>query len=206
MDDVTDFFDIFFKQAQGVGVGDHDTGGVFIHQLFHCFGIDDAVGTGFYVDRLVAAQGGGGRVGAVGRIRNQDLGSLFPLFCVVGIDHQDAGKFTVGTGCGLQGDCRETCDFTQKMFQFVHEAECPLGELVSGEGMGTGKSLAGCLNLVGFGVVLHGAGAQGIHPGVHAEVPLGKPCEMTHHVQLGKLGKFRGVTGEGRVHFNPFHV
>ena len=49
MDDVGDFPQILLKKTQGVGVGNHDAGGLFIHHGGHGFRGEDAVGAGLNV-------------------------------------------------------------------------------------------------------------------------------------------------------------
>ena len=44
MDDITDLLDVVFKQPQGVGIGDHNAGGIFVHGLGNRGRLQDAVG------------------------------------------------------------------------------------------------------------------------------------------------------------------
>ena len=81
VNDVGHLADVFFKQPQGVGIGDHDAGGIFVHELCHRFGQQDTVFSGFDRHGLESAQGGAGRVGSVGGVGDEHLGAWFaPCF------------------------------------------------------------------------------------------------------------------------------
>jgi hypothetical protein len=101
MNDVGHLTDVVFEQPQGVGVGDHDAGGVLVHQFRHRFGQQNPIRTGFDWHGLKAAQGGAGRVGAVGRVRDKDFGAWLALVFVVGGEDQHTGQFALGTGSRL---------------------------------------------------------------------------------------------------------
>ena len=61
------------EDAEGVGVGEHQRGHVFVHLRCERGQIDHAAGVGLEVFDLVSGDGGGGGIGAVGGIRDQDL-------------------------------------------------------------------------------------------------------------------------------------
>jgi hypothetical protein len=65
----------------------------------------------FQVFDGIADHGRGRRIGAVGRIRNQDLlaGAAFRL--MIGANHQQSREFAVCARCGLQGDGIHAGDF-----------------------------------------------------------------------------------------------
>ena len=73
MQDFGGLDDARFEDAQRVGVGDHQAGHVLGDGLFERREIEQAVLVGADVLDHVAGDGGGGGVGAVRRIRNQDL-------------------------------------------------------------------------------------------------------------------------------------
>ncbi len=155
---------------------------------------------------LEAAQGGAGRVGAVGGVGDQHLGACLPLVFMVGGKDQHAGQLALGAGSRLQGHRRQAGDFAQIALQVVHQLQGALGEAFRQQGMGAGESGNGRLAFVGLGVVFHGAGAQRVHAAVHAEIPLGKLGEVAHHIQFGKIRKIRTVAHQGIVQRGFVHV
>ena len=89
VDDPGDLQNIGIEQAQGVGVGEHEPGGVRPGGRAQGLQVHPALGIGGHVDHSEAAHGGGGRVGAVGGIGDQDLGpGWVPPVQVVFFYHQ----------------------------------------------------------------------------------------------------------------------
>ena len=72
--------------------------------------------------------------------------------------------------------------------KFPHSSELPAG-LQRMEGR---KLWQGCHLLVNLRIVLHGAGAQRIEAGIHAEVHLGEVGIVTDHIRLAHLGQVQG--------------
>ena len=184
------------QQAQGVGVGHHQTGhlvGILGHGFFKGGGVHHAV-TRRHVDDLEARQHGRGGVGAVGRVGDEHLGAVAALGLVVGGNELDAGIFAVGPGHGLEGEGLHARDLAQPPFGIIQALQGTLGQFagkLGQQGMHAGKARQGGHVFRELGVVLHGAGAKGIEIGIHAVVELGQIGEVAHHVQLGALGQAR---------------
>ena len=113
--DLGDFQNIFVKQTHRVGVGQHKSGRVLANCLTQLIQVHAAVLPGWDADHLVAAHGGAGRVGAVGGIRDNDLGPLLvPAVHVVCLDQQQAGELAVGARRGLKCHGVHARDLAQK--------------------------------------------------------------------------------------------
>ena len=104
MDQPGDLQDIFIEDAHGIGVGEHQACGILSQHPFEGLQVHAAVGGGGDVHHRVPAHIGGGRVGAMGGIRHDDLGAL-PVSpgIMIGLDQHYAGKLPVGAGSGLEG-------------------------------------------------------------------------------------------------------
>ena len=104
VDDLGDGQDVGVEEAQGVGVGEHEGGGVGAGGRPQGLQVHAALRIGGHVDHGEAAHGGGGRVGAVGGVGDQDLGpgGISPVQVVL-LHHQQGGEFPVGAGGGLEG-------------------------------------------------------------------------------------------------------
>jgi hypothetical protein len=102
--DFGDVPDVGLEKTQGVGIGQHDAGRFPVHELRHGPGFQDPFRARLHRHGFIAAQGGAGRVGAVGGIGDEDFGSFRPAAFVPGGKDQDAGQFSLGAGGGLHGD------------------------------------------------------------------------------------------------------
>ena len=163
--------DVLFEQPKGVGVGQHDTGQGFIEMILHAVKGDQAPAVGADLHHLKTRQVGGGRVCAVGRVRNQHLGStsLSPLL-KVGLEELHPRELPLSSGEGLQGTPGHTCDLAQPNEQLVHQGQDSLSAFFRLQGMKTNKGFKGGHLFVDLGVVLHSAGAQGIEAQIHTVV------------------------------------
>ncbi len=75
--EVGDLPDLAFEQAQRVGIGDHEHGGVAAELGFQILQIDKALRRAANCDGLKAGHGRTGGIGAVGAIRGEHFGALF---------------------------------------------------------------------------------------------------------------------------------
>ena len=71
--DAADFANVLFEDADGVGVGDHETSHIVGHGLVEGFEVDHAAFVRLDVFDRVADHHGGGGIGAVGRIGDEDF-------------------------------------------------------------------------------------------------------------------------------------
>jgi len=187
---VHDFGQMPLEKAQRVGHGHHDPGGLVVEDGGQGGRIDDAV-LGLDSDHLETGDGGRGRIGAMGRIRADDLGLLVALVGMVGGDDKRPGQFAVGAGHGMQGEGGHARHFTEQPLHLVEDLQGPGGHVAAarelgGQGMEPRKSRQGGHFLGELGVVLHGARPQGIEVAVHAVIFCRQRGEMAHHVELGQ--------------------
>ncbi len=141
VEDVGDFVDLAFEDADRGWVGEHQRGGLFVDLAREGFKIDAAFGVGLEVLNLVAADGGGGGVGAVGGVGDEDFFARVALRLVPGADEEDAGEFAVGAGGGLEGDRVHAGDFDEAALEQIDDFKNALGERVGAVGMGFGEAL-----------------------------------------------------------------
>ena len=199
VDDPGDLQDVPVKNPHRVGVGQHQTGGVRPHGAAQGLHIHAAVFAGGDVHHREARHDGGGRIGAVGGVGDDDLGpgGVVPPG-VVRLDEQQAGELAVGPGGGLEGHGVHAGDLPQELFGFVENLQTALDRLLGLEGVNLGEQ--GGHVLVDLGVVLHGAGAQGVEAVVHPVDPLGQGRVVAGQLRLGDVGQVQGLrpgTGEG---------
>ena len=124
VDDLGDLQDVGVEQAQGVGIGEHQAGGVRAGGLAQGFQVHAALGVGGDGDHVKARHGGRGRVGAMGSVGDQDLGpgAVAPGLMVLA-DEQQAGVLTVGAGGGLEGHAVHAGDLAQQLFRGVQHLQ-----------------------------------------------------------------------------------
>ena len=190
MDDVGDLEDVLVEDTDGVGVGQHQTGGVGADGRPQGVQVDAAVGAGGDVDDGEASHDGGGGVGAVGGVRDDDLrpGGVAAVL-VVGLDEHQAGELTVGAGGGLHGHALHTRDLAQQRVDRVDRLQAALDGLDGLQRMDLGEAGQRGHGLVDLGVVLHRAGAEGIEAIVDTVHALGQGGIMTDQVILADMGK-----------------
>ena len=181
--------DVVLEDAERVRVGHHEGGDVAGHQLFQRAEIDAAGLAGLDVLHRVAGDGGGGRIGAVGRIRNQNLLARVAAFFEQRANQQDAGEFAVRSGRGLQRDRVHAGDLGQRRFQRRHDFHAALRQRFGLVRMRPGQAFGARHHLVDPRVVLHGAGAQRIHAVIDGVVPGGKAREVADGLHLADFGE-----------------
>ena len=192
VDDLGDLGHVALEDAQGVGIGQHDAGRVLVHDLADGLGGDDPVLVQLDRDGRVAANGRGRRVRAVRRAGHDHLLALLALVRVVGVNHQHPRQLALCARRGLEGRGLHSGELEQILLQLVHELEGALEAGLRHEGMNVREAGQRGHALVDLGVVLHGAGAQRVHPRIDPEVPRGEARIVTDDVDLGQLRQFRG--------------
>ena len=106
VDDPGDLQNVLVEDAQGVGVGEHQTRRVAARRSPQGFHVHAAVGAGGDVDHREARHHRRGRVGAVGRVGHENLGpARVPAAVMVGLDEQQTGEFAVGAGRPAEPPC-----------------------------------------------------------------------------------------------------
>ena len=180
------------EQPQRRRVGDHDRGGPGAQRRLEGVDVHAAVGRRRDRDRAEAGHGRGGRVGAVGRVRDEDLVARHVAArAMVGADHQDPGELAVGAGRGLERDRVHAADLGEHPLELPEELERALGGRVGRQRVQVREARQARGPLVELGVVLHGARAQRVEARVHRVVELGQVHEVTGHLGLGELGQRR---------------
>ena len=162
MDQPGDLQNVFVEDAHGVGVCQHQAGGIVPQGRAQAVQVHAAVGAGGDVHHLIAAHSRRGGVGAMGRVGHDDLGALVVApGVVILLDQQDAGELAVSACRRLEGHAVHAGDLAEIFPGGVqHMAHTGQG-LPGGQGMAVGEARQGRHLLVDAGIVLHGAGAQG---------------------------------------------
>ena len=110
---VNDFagrFDVGFKETKGVWIGDHHGRSGFIRHRCQRIKVHSAIGETRDFDDLKAGHGGTGWVGSVGRIRNDNFGSLvFSTVPEVFLNATDSSKLSLRSSHGLKGHLVHPC-------------------------------------------------------------------------------------------------
>ena len=200
VDNTGDLQNVGIKNTHSVGVGQHQARGIGAHGGPEALQIHAALVIGRNVHHGEASHHGTGGVGAVGGVRDDDLGTGgIPPVEVVGPDQQQAGVLAMGAGGGLQGHGVHARDFLQQVGGLIHHFQAALDGFFGLQGVDTGEARQSRQFLMDAGVILHGAGAQGVEAVIDAVGLLGQFGVMALHVdfrQLGQLG--RGTAQEFR--------
>ncbi len=134
---------------------------------------------------FIPAMTGAGRVGAMGRGRDQ---AHVPVpvtpVQVVGPDHEKAGIFPVCARVGHHGRSRKPGDLLQPRFQVPDDPLVPLGLIRRREGVEVGELRPGDGHHLRGGVQLHGARSEGDHAGVQGEVLGFQLVDVPEHLGL----------------------
>ena len=172
VNDLRHFTDIFLKQSQSAGVGQHQSGGIRSHCSFQRRQVDCAVRMGLDFHHVHPADGHGRRIGPMRRIRHNDLGPVIAALAMISPDQFQSGQFAMSTGHRLQGHGIHTGDFRQHRLQLEHQTQSALGILFFRQRVQARQRRYRCNILINLRIVLHRAGSQRIKPGVDAKSPL----------------------------------
>ena len=189
VDDLRDLDNLFLEEPERVGVGEHQRGAVVVDQFREVAHVDQALGVGMNGLNLVPRQRGGGRVGAVRRIGDDDAPAGVATRRVVGVDHQDARELALRAGGGLQRHAIHARHFLQPLFEFIHQTQRALRERLALQGVRGRRARVPRHLLVDLGVVLHRARPQWIKAAVHAVVLAGEARVVPNDVHLAELGE-----------------
>ena len=167
MNDLTDFYDGFFKHTMRRRVGYHESckrcavGFCFYFQIRYIHVPLIITGYGY---NGVATHGRTGRIGAEGAGRNEaHVAMPFTPRLMVGPNHEEARVLTLGAGIRLQRDAREARDLGERVLELREELRVAL-RLVGGGKRVDAAQLGPCHgNHLRGGVEFHGAGSQGDH-------------------------------------------
>jgi hypothetical protein len=187
VDDLGDAADVGLEDAEGVGIGHHERGDLVGHRRLEGGQVDRARVVGLDLPDRVAADVGRGGIGAVGGIRDEDVFPGVPPGLQGGPDEHHADELAVGAGGRMEREGVHAGDLAEEAFEPLEDLQVALDEVLGGEGMRSGEGGKGRKPLVDLGIVLHGAGAEGVEAQVDAVVLLGQPGEVTRDLGLGDL-------------------
>ena len=200
VDDAADLDDVGVKEAERVGVGEHEAGRVGADGRAQRVEVDAALVVGGDRDHGEARHDRRRGVGAVRGVGDDDLGAarLATLFQIVP-DEEKARVLTVGTRRRLQGQGVHAEDLLEVLLDLPHDLETALDRLDGLERVDVGEAGQSRDLLVDLRVVLHGAGAERVEAVVHAVRLLGELAVVAAEVDFGELGKARGLLPEHRL-------
>jgi hypothetical protein len=199
---VDDFLDVgnrFLEYAERRRIGQHQSGGLRTDCGFQRVDVDGAGGIGRdFLDR-VAAHGRGRRVGAVRRVRHDDLAPRgVAARIVVGADHRHPGELAVRARHRRHRHAGHAGHVLQHFLQLEHAGEETLSGLVRARRMARQKLRQHRQRIARARVVLHRARAERVELRVDREVLLRKPRVVAHHVELGDFRQRRGILAAQR--------
>ena len=190
VDDAGDLCDVLIEESYCVRVCQHQSGCVVADRCLQRFQVNASVLCGRNAYDLKSAHGCAGGVGAVGRVRNDDLVPLgVAPVCMVGLDEKQSGEFAVGACSRLEGKFIHAGDFCQRVLQLLHHCHGTLNGLLVLQGVYPVKAGQGGSFFIHFGIVFHGAGTQRIEPVVHTVSTLCQFGIMSADLVLRKLGQ-----------------
>jgi hypothetical protein len=191
MDDGAHVDDGVFEHAVRRGIGNHQRrqiGTVLLRLGAEVGDVHVAMRIGADHDNAVAGHDRTGRVGAVGRRRNEHhVAVAFAAILVVGADHQETGELALRAGIGLERHGRESGNVAQRRLELAAHLLVAAGlvgwrkrvhprELLPGDGIHLAR-----------GVELHRARAERNHRRVEADVAPLEALHVAHHRRLGMM-------------------
>ncbi len=123
MQHVGNLMDLLLEDAQGVGIGEHQRGDVFVHLRFQRRHVDHARGVRLQVLHRVAAHRSGCGIGSVRRIGHQDFLARIALRLEIGPHQQDSGHLAVSTRGRLHGDGIHAGDLDELVAEHLDDAQ-----------------------------------------------------------------------------------
>ncbi len=104
MNDVGDVGYLIVEHSAGIGVGDHEGGGIFVNFRSQIIEIDASVGSRPDLGAFHAADSATSRVRTVGTVWCQHDLSFAPAVSMICVNHHESGHLAMGSGGRLKGD------------------------------------------------------------------------------------------------------
>ena len=186
---VADFGDGFLEHAVRGRVRDHQRGQL-VADLFDLGAqvreVHVAIGVRRHHHHIHAGELGRGRVGAVGRRRDQaDVALVLAVGLVIAANGEQARVFALRARVGLQADVVVAGDLAQRSGQAVDQLGVALALRGGRERMDQRELGPGDGDHLGRGVQLHGARTQRDHRAVQGQVLVGQLAQVAQHVGFG---------------------
>ena len=186
--DFGDLKNVLVKDADRIGVGEHETRRVGTDRSTQRVKVDAAVAAGGDIYDLEAAHGSRCRVRAVGRVRNDDLRARgVAAVDVISLDEHDAGKLAVRARRRLERDGVHAEDLGKLGAEDVIRLQRTLYRLNVLQRVELRKAGQRRHVLVDLGVVLHRAGAKRIEAVIHAVNALAKRRIVAGQLVFGNM-------------------
>ncbi len=203
MGDLADRAHGFLKHPMCGGVGDH-AGGKPVARLCRflaeIFQIDIAICRRFHNHHLHAAHLGRGRIGAMGRNRDQaDIAVAFAPRAVIGLDCQQARIFPLRAGIGLHGHRIIARNLAEFHAQIGNGLGIALGLIGRAERVQRGELWPAERHHLCRRIQLHRARPQRDHRSIQRQIPIRKATHVAHHLGLSAVHMENRVGHIGRL-------
>ena len=130
MDDAGDLQNVAVKDADGVGIGQHQAGCIRANGGLEGLHVDTAVRPGRDIDHREARHNRRGGIGAMGGVGDDNLGAAqISAACMVGLNQQQARELAVGACCRLEGHMVHAGDFAEGGFRFPEHLQATLDRM-----------------------------------------------------------------------------
>ena len=118
--DARDLGDVAVEQPERVGVGEHQARRALVDLGAQVVDVDAAVGGRAHRHRFVTGHRHRRRVGAMGGVGDQHLGTLLPALLVVGARHQEAAQLSLRAGTRVEGYVGQARDLGERPLEAPH--------------------------------------------------------------------------------------
>ena len=190
VDHLRDLSDVGVEEAEGGGEGQHHRSYALVEVGREEIEVGIAVGVRGDGDDLEAGHGGGRGVGAVGGVGDEHLAAAHvAALQMVVLDHQNAGKLTLGAGGRSEADGVHAGDLGERFLQFVEDGQRALYCLDGLLRMDVCEAWEAGHVFVYLRVVLHRAGAERVEAGVDAVVQPAQAKEVADDFVLRHFGE-----------------
>ncbi len=189
MHDPRDLYDLLLEQPERVRIGEHQSRHLVVHELLERAHVDQASGVRGHRHGLEPGQAHARGVRPVRGVGDDHLRPAAATLGVVGPHDQQAGHLAAGARRWLQRRPRHPGDLAERLLQAPEQLQGTLRRPVGLQRMQALEPRERRHRLGDLGVVLHGARAERIEPGVQSVVHLRQTRVVADQVDLGHLGE-----------------